>query len=107
MISVSVHVYTEDFSHAVYYAVIPKLFRNSHFVCVCVCTVFACSNETQTHLVRATSAIERAVFITMHWVSNISSSTQSVSQMVEELKTEVKNTGGYFQLLIQVHGKCF
>ncbi|XP_060732777.1 kinesin-like protein KIF14 [Tachysurus vachellii] len=63
--------------------------------------LFACNTEAQTHLVRATSAIERAVFITMHWVSNISSSTQSVSHKVEELKTEVKNTGGYFQLLIQ------
>ncbi|KAG7327749.1 hypothetical protein KOW79_009355 [Hemibagrus wyckioides] len=63
--------------------------------------LFACSTEAQTHLVRATSAIERAVFITMHWVSNINSSTHSVSQTVEELKTEVKNTGGYFQLLIQ------
>ncbi|MCI4383744.1 hypothetical protein PGIGA_G00030120 [Pangasianodon gigas] len=63
--------------------------------------LFACSTEAQTHLVRATSAIERAVFITTHWVSSISSSTQSVSQTVEELKTEVKSTGGYFQLLIQ------
>ncbi|MCJ8737974.1 hypothetical protein PDJAM_G00030330 [Pangasius djambal] len=63
--------------------------------------LFACSTEAQTHLVRATSAIERAVFITTHWVSDISSSTQSVSQTVEELKTEVKSTGGYFQLLIQ------
>lgn len=72
---------------------------------VYVCAVFACSTEAQTHLVRATSAIERAGFVTMHWVSNVNSSTQSVSQTVEELKTEVKNTGGYFQLLIQVHGK--
>ncbi|KAM9461389.1 kinesin-like protein KIF14 isoform 1-T1 [Clarias gariepinus] len=64
--------------------------------------LFACSTEAQTHLVRATSAIERAVFVTTHWVSSISAlSTQSVSQTVEELKTEVKNTGGYFQLLIQ------
>ncbi|TSW35252.1 Kinesin-like protein KIF14 [Bagarius yarrelli] len=63
--------------------------------------LFACSTEAQTHLVRATSAVERAVFITMHWVSNISSSTQSVSRTLEELKAEVKNTGGYFQLLIQ------
>uniref|UniRef100_A0AAR2LDL4 Kinesin-like protein KIF14 n=1 Tax=Pygocentrus nattereri TaxID=42514 RepID=A0AAR2LDL4_PYGNA len=54
-----------------------------------------------THLVRATSAIERAVFITMHWVANIQPRNQSVSRTVEDLKTEVKNMGGYFQLLIQ------
>ncbi|XP_072516112.1 kinesin-like protein KIF14 isoform X1 [Salminus brasiliensis] len=63
--------------------------------------LFACSTDAQTHLVRATSAIERAVFITMHWISNIQPSVQSISRTVEELKTEVKNMGGYFQLLIQ------
>ncbi|XP_017557881.2 kinesin-like protein KIF14 [Pygocentrus nattereri] len=63
--------------------------------------LFACSTDAQTHLVRATSAIERAVFITMHWVANIQPRNQSVSRTVEDLKTEVKNMGGYFQLLIQ------
>ncbi|XP_036442255.1 kinesin-like protein KIF14 [Colossoma macropomum] len=63
--------------------------------------LFACSTDAQTHLVKATSAIERAVFITMHWVANIQPRIQSVSQTVEDLKTEVKNMGGYFQLLIQ------
>ncbi|XP_076880358.1 kinesin-like protein KIF14 isoform X2 [Brachyhypopomus gauderio] len=63
--------------------------------------LFACSTEAQSHLVRATSAIDRAVFITMHWVSSMKPSTHSVSQTVEELKTEVKKIGGYFQLLIQ------
>uniref|UniRef100_A0A8B9KD49 Kinesin-like protein KIF14 n=1 Tax=Astyanax mexicanus TaxID=7994 RepID=A0A8B9KD49_ASTMX len=63
--------------------------------------LFACSTDAQTHLVRATSAIERAVFITMHWIANIQPSTQSVSRTAEELKTEVKNMGSYFQLLIQ------
>ncbi|XP_066503711.1 kinesin-like protein KIF14 [Hoplias malabaricus] len=63
--------------------------------------LFASSTDAQTHLVRATSVIERAVFITMHWVSNINPSIQTVSRTVDELKTEVKNMGGYFQLLIQ------
>ncbi|KAK2907037.1 hypothetical protein Q8A67_006022 [Cirrhinus molitorella] len=63
--------------------------------------LFACSIEAQTHLVKATSAVERAVFITMHWVSSIKPSSDSVSQRAEELKTEVKKIGGYLQLLIQ------
>ncbi|RXN20580.1 kinesin KIF14 [Labeo rohita] len=63
--------------------------------------LFACSTEAQTHLVKATSAVERAVFITMHWVSSIKPSSDSVSQRAEELKTEVKKIGGYLQLLIQ------
>ncbi|KAI5101784.1 kinesin-like protein KIF14 [Silurus meridionalis] len=63
--------------------------------------LFACNTEALSHLVRATSAIERAVFITRHWISSVTCSTQSVSQTMEELKSEVKNTGGYFQLLIQ------
>ncbi|XP_062868886.1 kinesin-like protein KIF14 [Trichomycterus rosablanca] len=63
--------------------------------------LFACSHEAQVTLVKATSAIERAVFITLHWAANINSNTHSVTQTVEELKTEVKNMGGFFQLLIQ------
>uniref|UniRef100_A0A673IXC8 Kinesin-like protein KIF14 n=1 Tax=Sinocyclocheilus rhinocerous TaxID=307959 RepID=A0A673IXC8_9TELE len=63
--------------------------------------LFACSTEAQTHLVKATSAVERAVFITMHWVSSIKPSSDSVSLRAEELKTEVKKIGGYLQLLIQ------
>ncbi|XP_048039068.1 kinesin-like protein KIF14 [Megalobrama amblycephala] len=63
--------------------------------------LFACSTEAQTHLVKATSAVERAVFITMHWVSSIKPSSNTVSQRAEELKTEVKKIGGYLQLLIQ------
>ncbi|KAK7126943.1 hypothetical protein R3I94_018200 [Phoxinus phoxinus] len=63
--------------------------------------LFACSAEAQTHLVKATSAVERSVFITMHWVSSIKPSSNTVSQRAEELKTEVKKIGGYLQLLIQ------
>lgn len=63
--------------------------------------LFACSTEAQTHLVKATSAVERAVFITRHWVSSIKPSSNTVSQRAEELKMEVKKIGGYLQLLIQ------
>ncbi|XP_073700655.1 kinesin-like protein KIF14 [Garra rufa] len=67
----------------------------------CQENLFACSTEAQTHLVKATSAVERAVFITMHWVSSIKPSFDSLSQRAEELKMEVKKIGGYLQLLIQ------
>lgn len=70
---------------------------------VCVGKVFVCSREAQLTLVKATSAIERSVFITLHWAVTINSSSHSVTQTVEELKTEVKNMGGFFQLLIQVN----
>ncbi|XP_057180878.1 kinesin-like protein KIF14 [Triplophysa rosa] len=63
--------------------------------------LFACNTEAQTHLVKATSAVERAVFVTVHWVSNIKPSSTAVSQTAEELKAEVKKIGGYLQLLIQ------
>uniref|UniRef100_A0A8C1D9T0 Kinesin-like protein KIF14 n=1 Tax=Cyprinus carpio carpio TaxID=630221 RepID=A0A8C1D9T0_CYPCA len=63
--------------------------------------LFVCSTEAQTHLVKATSAVERAVFITMHWVSSIKPNSDPVSQRAEELKTDVKKIGGYLQLLIQ------
>ncbi len=83
--------------------VITALHKEPHFVLfVCMWTVFVCSTEAQTHLVKATSAVERAVFITMHWVSSIKLNSDSVSQRAEELKTDVKKIGGYLQLLIQV-----
>uniref|UniRef100_A0A672K859 Kinesin-like protein KIF14 n=1 Tax=Sinocyclocheilus grahami TaxID=75366 RepID=A0A672K859_SINGR len=57
-------------------------------------------DDSQENL-KATSAVERAVFITMHWVYSIKPSSDSVSQRAEELKTDVKKIGGYLQLLIQ------
>nr|XP_055074215.1 kinesin-like protein KIF14 [Misgurnus anguillicaudatus] len=67
----------------------------------CQENLFACSTEAQTHLVKATSAVERAVFVTMHWVSSTKPSSNAASQAAEELKMEVKKIGGYLQLLIQ------
>ncbi|KAJ8277956.1 hypothetical protein GJAV_G00082120 [Gymnothorax javanicus] len=63
--------------------------------------LFVCNEEAKTHLVRATSAIERAVFITLQWITSIKPSTGPVFHTTEELKREVKKMGGYFQLLIQ------
>ncbi|KAJ8376171.1 hypothetical protein SKAU_G00067510 [Synaphobranchus kaupii] len=63
--------------------------------------LFVCNEEAQTLLVRATSAIERAVFITLQWSTSVKPITGPVFQTAEELKREVKKMGGYFQLLIQ------
>lgn len=80
-----------------------QVITKSHFVLfMYVGTVFACSTEAQTHLVKATSAVERAVFVTMHWISSIRPVSNAVCQTAEELKAEVKKIGGYLQLLIQV-----
>ncbi|XP_035272108.1 kinesin-like protein KIF14 [Anguilla anguilla] len=63
--------------------------------------LFVCNEEAQTQLVRATSAIERAVFLTLQWITSIKPSSGPVFHTAEELRREVKKMGGYFQLLIQ------
>lgn len=82
---------------------------------MCV-AVFGCSVDAQTQLMKGTLAMERAVSTTLIWVSssrpNGGSGTGSargsrlsgglVYKAAEELKSEVKKIGGYFQLLIQV-----
>lgn len=64
--------------------------------------VFVCSVEAQTQLMKGTLAMERAVSTTLIWVSSIKPCKGAVFHTAEELKTEVKKMGGYFQLLIQV-----
>lgn len=64
--------------------------------------MFVCSVEAQTQLVKGTLAMERAVSTTLIWVSSIKACNGAVFLTAEELKTEVKKIGGYFQLLIQV-----
>ncbi|MFT7809049.1 kinesin-like protein KIF14 isoform X2 [Arapaima gigas] len=61
--------------------------------------LFSCSTDAQSHLLKATSAMQRAVFGTTLWVSSINPS--SITQTAEKLKVEVKKMGGYLQLLIQ------
>ncbi|XP_048832905.1 kinesin-like protein KIF14 isoform X2 [Brienomyrus brachyistius] len=63
--------------------------------------LLASSGEAQAHLVKATSAMERAVSVTLLWVSSIKPNSSSVLQTSDKLKAEVKKMGGYFQLLIQ------
>uniref|UniRef100_A0A667XDH0 Kinesin-like protein KIF14 n=1 Tax=Myripristis murdjan TaxID=586833 RepID=A0A667XDH0_9TELE len=65
--------------------------------------VFVCNLEAQTQLVKATAAIERAVFITMQWLASVRPSSGLLYTVAEELKSQVKKIGGFFQLLIQVY----
>lgn len=64
--------------------------------------VFVCNTMAQTQLVRATAAIESAVFVTMHLLSSVRPTSGLLYTIAEELKSQVKKMGGFFQLLIQV-----
>lgn len=64
--------------------------------------VFVCNVVAQTQLVRATTAIESAVFVTMQWLASIKPSSGLLYTVAEELKSQVKKMGGFFQLLVQV-----
>ncbi|KAM3876365.1 kinesin-like protein KIF14 [Diretmus argenteus] len=63
--------------------------------------VFVCNSEAQTQLVKAAAAMERAVFITMQWLASAKPSSGVLYTTAEELKSQVKKMGGFFQLLIQ------
>ncbi|XP_041648181.1 kinesin-like protein KIF14 isoform X2 [Cheilinus undulatus] len=63
--------------------------------------VFMCNLAAQTQLVKATAAIESVVFVTMQWLASIKPSFGLLYTVAEELKSQVKKMGGFFQLLIQ------
>uniref|UniRef100_UPI0037E9B30F kinesin-like protein KIF14 n=1 Tax=Semicossyphus pulcher TaxID=241346 RepID=UPI0037E9B30F len=63
--------------------------------------VFVCNLVAQTQLIKATSAIESAVFLTMQWLASVKPSSGLLYTLAEELKSQVKKMGGFFQLLIQ------
>ncbi|XP_029001602.1 kinesin-like protein KIF14 [Betta splendens] len=63
--------------------------------------VFVCNVVAQTQLVKATTAIESAVFVTMQWLTSIKPSSGLLYAIADELQTQVKKMGGFFQLLIQ------
>lgn len=69
--------------------------------------VFVCNLVAQTQLIRATTAIENAVFVTMQWLASIKPSSGLLYTIAEELKSQVKKMGGFFQLLIQVDPKHY
>ncbi|KAG7217538.1 hypothetical protein INR49_021465, partial [Caranx melampygus] len=63
--------------------------------------VFVCNLVAQTQLLKATTAIESAVFVTTQWLASVKPSSGLLYTIAEELKSQVKKLGGYFQLLIQ------
>ncbi|XP_047442562.1 kinesin-like protein KIF14 [Mugil cephalus] len=64
-------------------------------------SVFVCNIVAQTELVKATAAIESAVFVTMQWLASVKPSSGLLYTIAEELKSQVKKMGGFFQILIQ------
>lgn len=64
--------------------------------------MFVCNSVAQTQLIRATAAIDSAVFATMQWLASVKPSSGCLYTLAEELKSQVKKMGGFFQLLIQV-----
>ncbi|XP_031715464.1 kinesin-like protein KIF14 [Anarrhichthys ocellatus] len=63
--------------------------------------VFLCNSVAQTQLVKATTAVESTVFVTMQWLASVRPSSGRLYNIAEELKSQVKKMGGFFQLLIQ------
>ncbi|XP_043985739.1 kinesin-like protein KIF14 [Gambusia affinis] len=64
-------------------------------------SVFTCSVAAQTELIKATTAIETAVFVAMQWLATVKRSSGLLYSTAEELKSQVKKMGGFFQMLIQ------
>ncbi|KAM9384816.1 kinesin-like protein KIF14 [Pholidichthys leucotaenia] len=64
-------------------------------------SVFVCDVVAQTELVKATTAIECAAFVTMQLLANAKPSSGSLYTIAEELRSQVKKMGGFFQMLIQ------
>ncbi|XP_074525189.1 kinesin-like protein KIF14 isoform X2 [Halichoeres trimaculatus] len=63
--------------------------------------VFVCDLAAQTQLIKATTASETAVFVTMQWLASIKPSSGQLYTIAEELKSQAKRMGGFFQLLVQ------
>uniref|UniRef100_A0A8C5DQZ5 Kinesin-like protein KIF14 n=1 Tax=Gouania willdenowi TaxID=441366 RepID=A0A8C5DQZ5_GOUWI len=64
-------------------------------------SVFVCNVAAQTELVKATVSIENVVFVTMQWLTSVKPSSGLLYTIGEELRSQVKKMGGYFQMLIQ------
>ncbi|KAM8874254.1 kinesin-like protein KIF14 isoform 2-T2 [Spinachia spinachia] len=63
--------------------------------------VFLCNPVALTQLVKATAAVESAVCVTTQWLASVKPSCGQLYNIAEELKSQVKKMGGFFQLLIQ------
>uniref|UniRef100_A0A8D0HT29 Kinesin-like protein KIF14 n=1 Tax=Sphenodon punctatus TaxID=8508 RepID=A0A8D0HT29_SPHPU len=60
---------------------------------------FSLDRAAQSCSIRISSAFEQLVVLTKHWLNSFRKNTES--RKSEELKQEVKNLGGYLQLLLQ------
>uniref|UniRef100_A0AAQ4NX01 Kinesin-like protein KIF14 n=1 Tax=Gasterosteus aculeatus aculeatus TaxID=481459 RepID=A0AAQ4NX01_GASAC len=63
--------------------------------------VFLCNSVALTELVKATVAVESTVRVTAQWLASVKPSSGQLYNVAEELKSQVKKMGGFFQLLIQ------
>ncbi|KAF6725150.1 Kinesin-like protein KIF14 [Oryzias melastigma] len=63
--------------------------------------VFVGNLAAQTELLKATIAVESAVLVTMQWLSGVKPFSGLLYIVAEELKSQVKKMGGFFQMLIQ------
>lgn len=79
------------------------MYLDQAFIMAFSSAVFVCNLVAQTQLVKATAAIESAVFVTMQWLASVKPSSGLLYTIAEELKSQVKKMGGFFQLLIQVN----
>ncbi|NXC70458.1 KIF14 protein, partial [Anhinga anhinga] len=61
---------------------------------------FSLGHAAQSHSIRIISAFDRLVVLTNLWLNNVQKCPGSV-KVDEEIKQEVKNLGGYLQLLLQ------
>lgn len=100
MNNISLHVFGVTYQFLLFYSGqgLPSPFRL--FISP---AVFLCNVVAQTQLVKATAAIESAVFVTTQWLASVKPSSGLLYTIAEELKSQVKKLGGYFQLLIQVN----
>lgn len=63
--------------------------------------VFTNNPVAQTQLIKTAIAMESAVFVTMQWLAIAKPTSGQLYTITEELKSQVKKMGGFFQLLIQ------
>lgn len=63
--------------------------------------VFSLDRAAQSYSIRIISAFDQLVVLTKLWLDNVQKCSGSV-KVDEEIKEEVKNLGGYLQLLLQV-----
>ncbi|NXD14360.1 KIF14 protein, partial [Nothocercus nigrocapillus] len=66
----------------------------------CQENIFLLDRASQSYSIRTISAFDQLVVLTKLWLDNVQKGSTSI-RTEEELKQEVKNLGGYLQLLLQ------